>query len=115
MSDIKSSFWAEALIRRARLGGAFAYLRRHGDDDAGIVVLKIALMDGRAIVLMPERDENFSRIWVPQTKEAQTEAEADLWIEKAIHRDPDLWVVEIEDPQGRDFLLPEERPPLDES
>ncbi len=110
MSEIKSSIWAEALIRRARIGGAFAYLRHHGDDDAGIVVIKVSMMDGRAIVLMPERDENFSRIWVQQSVEPQDEADAEDLIKKAQHRDPDLWVIEIEDPQARDFLLPEERP-----
>lgn len=106
--QLRSQIWAEALIRRARFGGAFAYLRRHGDDDAGVVLIKIALMDGTAIIWAPERDENYNRVWVAQSETPQSEADADAWIERAQQRDPDLWVVEIEDPKARHFLLPDE-------
>jgi len=106
--QLRSIIWAEALIRRARLGGAFAYLRHHGDDDAGIVLIKVALMDDTAMIWAPERDENYNRVWVAQSETPQSEAEADAWIERALQRDPDLWVVEIEDPKARHFLLPHE-------
>ncbi len=113
MPTLKTKFWAEALIRRARIGGAFAYLRHHGDDDAGVVLIKVSFMDGRALVWAPERDENYRRIWVPQTEAAQSEAEADTLIARLQGYDNDLWVIEIEDPQGRNFLLDDEHKPLD--
>ncbi len=111
---LKSKIWAEALIRRARLQGAFAYLRHHGDDDAGIILVKTALMDGTALVWAPMRDEDFCLKWQVRSHEPQSEAEADTWIEQARTRDPDLWVIEIEDPKGRSFLLSEETMPLDQ-
>ncbi len=110
MNALKSSIWAEALIRRARLGGAFAYLRHHGDDDAGAVFIKVTQMNGMARVLAPERDEHFRRIWVAQSPGAETEEQAEARLAQARRLDPDLWVIEIEDPQGRAFLLDDERP-----
>lgn len=114
MPELKTKLWAEALMRRARLGGAFAYLLHHGDDDAGIALIKVCLMDGRAMVWAPERDENYRRIWVPQSAQMQSESEADAWIARARRYDRDLWVIEVEDPKGRHFLLPEEHKPLDQ-
>lgn len=111
--QLKSRIWAEALIRRARLGGAFAYLRHHGDDDAGTVILKIARMDGRAVLWTPIRDEYYRRVWVPRTTSPQSEAEIDAALEKDLQRDPDLWVIEIEDREGRHFLLHDEFMDLD--
>ena len=110
MTALKTSIWAEALIRRARLGGAFAYLRTHGDDDAGAVFIKVSLMNGKARVLAPERDEDCRRIWVDQGTGAEPEEQAEARLSSAQRLDPDLWVIEIEDPQGRDFLHRDERP-----
>ena len=33
------------------------------------------------------------------------EADLDAYIEKAIRIDPDVWVVEVDDPEGRHFLV----------
>ncbi len=111
--QLKSKIWADALIRRARSGDAFAYLRKHGDDDAGIVVIKVAYLNGKAMIWAPERDENYRRVWVAQLHIGESEEDADNWIEKALQRDPDLWVIEIEDRLGRHFLLPGEFSSLD--
>ncbi len=48
MAELKTEFWASALIRRAEIGGAFAGVVRKGDADAGAVLVKVATLDGRA-------------------------------------------------------------------
>ncbi len=78
-------------------------LRGRGDADAGAVMVTLATMDGRARAFQRRFDMmTDSRRWEPLAE--GTEAEIDALILRARARDPDLWVVEIEDPQGRTLL-----------
>ena len=102
---LKTSIWVAALIRRAELGGASAYVARKGEADAGAVLVKVALLDGRARVWSSTYGGDGHRRWMKATgAEFVAEADADAYIARARGRDSDLWVVEIEDRQGRNFL-----------
>ncbi|MEQ8952136.1 DUF1491 family protein, partial [Parvibaculum sp.] len=48
------------------------------------------------------RDGDGALVWLPREKQA--EPETDAYIEKQRSFDPDIWVVEIEDREGRHFL-----------
>lgn len=102
MAALKTSIWAYALIRRAAVGGAFATLARKGDQDAGAVLVKVSTMDGQAILYLPIRNMQGERVWLP--KGPMSEADIEMMITKRVMTDPDVWVVEIEDKQGRHFL-----------
>lgn len=104
IARIKTRFWVEALIRRAELGLAAAYVIRHGDEDAGIVLVKVALLDGTAQLYVPARDENGAPVWQCAREAPVEEAELDAYCSRRAERDPDLWLIEIEDRQGRHFL-----------
>ncbi len=99
---IKPSIWAYALIRRAEVAGAYALLARKGDGDAGAVLVKVCTLDGQAVLYRPIRNMDGERIWLP--KGPLPERDIDMYIGKRVSTDPDLWVVEIEDKQGRHFL-----------
>lgn len=107
MEELKTDFWASALIRRANGAGAFAGVVRRGDSDAGAVLVKVATLDGRARLYAPARDGEGERIWLDLSAGALGDAEADVdaAIRKRTLTDPDLWVVEIEDKAGRHFLM----------
>ncbi len=100
--SVKTSFWAPALIRRAETGGAYATVLFKGDPDAGAALIKVRLMDGQAVLYRPMRDMSGERIWLP--KGPLDEAEVDQDILKRRKTDPDLWVIEVEDRNGRHFL-----------
>jgi hypothetical protein len=56
MSELKTDFWASALIWRASIAGAFAGVTQKGDTDAGAVLVKVASLDGKARLYAPARD-----------------------------------------------------------
>ncbi|MGD2132999.1 MAG: DUF1491 family protein [Maricaulaceae bacterium] len=106
MSTLRTDIWASALIRRAQAGGAFAAVVARGDADAGAVLVKINLLDGRARLRAPMLDIDGERVWIDPLgrDEPAAEAEADAYIRRRREADRDLWVIEIEDRHGRDFL-----------
>ena len=105
---LKTSLWVAALIRRAEVGGASAFVARKGEPDSGAVIVKIALLDGTARVWSSSYGRDGQRRWVHATGEALVpDADAEAYVARARARDADLWVVEIEDRKGRDFLTEE--------
>jgi hypothetical protein len=106
MDELKTEFWASALIRRAGIAGAFAGVVRKGDTDAGAVMVKVASLDGKARLYAPARNGEGERIWLDLSAGplGDLEPDVDAHIRKRAENDPDLWVVEIEDKLGRHFL-----------
>jgi hypothetical protein len=102
---LSTDIWVGALIRRAELGGAHAVVARKGDPRAGAVLVKVFNPETRAARLYAEATRmDGDRVWM-QPRPSEEEAELDAYVEKAARIDPDVWVVEIEDRQGRDFLV----------
>lgn len=107
MDELKTEFWASALIRRAEIAGAFAGVVRKGDADAGAVLVKVATLDGKARLYGPARNGEGERIWLDLSAGSlgDVEADVDAYVRKRREGDPDVWVIEIEDRQGRHFLM----------
>tara|TARA_R110000868_G_scaffold58183_1_gene179758 strand:- start:10685 stop:11026 length:342 start_codon:yes stop_codon:yes gene_type:complete len=104
MIQLKTKFWVDALLRRAELGLAAAYVIRHGDEDAGAVLVKVASLTGRAELFVPARDAEGDRIWTRYREQPVAEAEVDAYCRRRADDDPDIWIIEIEDRKGRNFL-----------
>jgi hypothetical protein len=106
MDVLRSEIWVSALIRRAQVGGAFATVAARGDPDAGAVVVKVNFLDGRAQAYAPALDSEGRRTWIDPLGVGAPEPEAriDDYLNRRRARDPDLWVVEIEDRRGRSFI-----------
>ena len=105
---IKTAIWAAALIRRAEVNGASAFVAKKGDPESGAVLVKVSLLNGTARVWSAAYGDEGQRRWVKATgAEVVADAVAEDYIARARKRDADLWVVEVEDRQGRDFLTEE--------
>lgn len=102
---LRAEIWVKALIRRCEVAGAAAMVVRRGDATSGVVLVKVNRLDRTAQVFAPARAGDGALVWMAGTGPAPVpETDADAYIERQRKFDPDLWVVEIEDRQGRNFL-----------
>jgi hypothetical protein len=103
MLRLKSSIYVQALIRRAEVAGAAAYLVRRGAEEAGAVFLRLNRLDGTSTVLSPAR-RGEERVWTRPLGDAADALQCDAYFQKQLRFDPDIWIVEIEDREGRSFV-----------
>lgn len=107
---LKSAIWVAAYVRRCHIEGAFAAVQRRGAEEAGAIFIKIALLNGSAYLYAPApqsafdtaqpSDRAFTAVW----QQPMPEPDVDAYLSKQLRFDPDLWVVEVEDRDGRHFL-----------
>jgi len=101
---LKAGIFVRALIRRAEVAGAAGYVVRKGAEEAGAVLIKIARLDGTCMVLSQARRGEGEPVWLKPLGERADAAAASAYFERQIKYDPDLWIVEIEDREGRSFV-----------
>ena len=108
---LKSAIWVSAYLRRCQVEGASAVLRRRGAEEAGAIFIKIDRLDGRIELFGPAPQTAFDearptdRAFAACMKtQPTTEPEAEAYLAKQLRFDPDIWIVEVEDRQGRHFL-----------
>lgn len=108
---LKSHIIVSALLRRAGLAGAAAQVVRKGDADAGAIAVKVFIgrVDGVALarLFLPGHDEKGDAVWREPLDAAAPEDRIDALLEKERRFDRDLWIIEIEDRMGRNFIGPD--------
>ncbi len=98
---LPTDVWVKAHIRRCMTAGIPVTVARRGEAQGGSVLLKLNLLDQGCRVLSQSRDLNGQLAWLPALAGALVEeSEADSYIARAVGRDPDLWVIEIEERSG---------------
>ena len=108
---VKSGIWVAAYVRRCHIEGAFAVVRRRGAEEAGAIFIKVARLDGAAEVFGPAPQSAFDeaqptdRAFVRCLKvQPAPEADIEAYLARQIKFDPDVWIIEVEDRAGRNFL-----------
>ena len=107
---VTTDIYARALLRRAENAGAFATLLRRGAAEAGTIHVVVDDLAGTVALYGPsmawrEREEaglDDRRFALVARTGERAEIDARLAREAAF--DPDGWVIEIEDREGRSFL-----------
>jgi hypothetical protein len=103
---LKSELWAMALLRRCEVQGCYGAILRRGAPEAGAIYV---LLDKRERGLFlygpppgPSHDAQGRRLWeLVRGKPFEDAAAARQYLERTAAIDPDLWVVEIDDPRDR--------------
>lgn len=98
---VKAGIWVSMAVRMAGIAGRGAAVLRRGDADAGGVLCVLRLREG-LMVLSQMRDAQGRPAWLRATGEAAVDqAAADAYVERQVQRDPDLWVLEFDAPDGK--------------
>ncbi len=101
---LKAGIFVRALTRRAEVAGASAFVVRMGSEEAGAVILRVNKLDGSVLMLNQARNAKGELVWSQPLGGWSPEARAREWCDKQVKFDPDLWIVEIEDRDGRAFV-----------
>lgn len=99
---LKTNIVVQAALRMSSINAIPMVVARRGDDDAGTILIKLNRLDLGCTVLAQTRTLAGELAWLRATGEGPvSEADADAYIARQVKRDPDLWVIEIEDRAGR--------------
>jgi hypothetical protein len=102
---IPTELWIKAHVKRCSAEGVPVYVLRRGDPHSGIVILKLNQLEEGCRVMNQMRDLDGKLGWLEALDgRLVPEAEANAYIARQTERDPDLWVVEIEDKLGRHWV-----------
>jgi hypothetical protein len=105
---LHSHIWVSAYIKKVNLHGASAVLLRRGEATAGAIYVKVSRLNQTAELFSPaplfmiEEQTNkingsneIDRCWLSEFGKAP---------QPELEYDADIWVIEVEDPEGRHFL-----------
>lgn len=107
MARLRSDFWVSAYLRRCSVEGVDAALRKRGAAEAGAIFVKVDHLDGTASLYGPAPqlflDDSGVRLFAPILRGVMP-LDVEERMTRELRFDSDLWLVEIDDRQGRHFL-----------
>jgi hypothetical protein len=99
---LTTGLWISAQIRLCDRAFIPATVVRRGDPDVGTVLIKINRFEEGVTVFAQASTLDGEPAWSRGSgPKPVTEPEADAYIARQVERDPDVWVVEIEDRKGQ--------------
>ena len=103
MARLASGWWVQAYLMRCGIAGIPGFVTARGDGTAGAVIVKLNSLDGQAVAYERRYDlMRDVREWAVLAEGRETEVDAVLGRARA--RDPDLWIIAVEDRAGRHLL-----------
>ena len=107
--SVKTEIWVKAHLRRCFAAGLTGVVARRGAPEAGSVFVKVSLPQGLGRILAPAAgpayDEDGGRRWAaPLGSEPVQQDDIDRFLARQIAFDPDIWILDIDDPGGTGLL-----------
>jgi hypothetical protein len=108
---LKSALWVAAYLRRCQVEGVAAVVRRRGAEEAGAIFVRIDRLDGTSDLFGPAPQSAFDSapgaaraFSVSLVEQPAPDASIESYLAREIKFDPDIWIIEVEDRMGRNFL-----------
>jgi hypothetical protein len=107
---LKSALWVAAYLRRCQVEGVYAVVRRRGAEEAGAIFVRICRLDGSSDLFGPAPQSAFDAAPGERAFSASlavqpaADAAVEAYLAREMKFDPDIWIVEVEDRAGRNFL-----------
>jgi len=99
---LATEIWVTGHLRQCAAQGLPIYVLHKGASAAGTVMLKIVIRGQGCRMLNQFRDGDGNMGWMDLYEGGIVdEIRADQYIQRATQRDPDLWVIEVEDQEGK--------------
>ena len=99
---ITAEIWIAAYRAMLEKQGIPIYVNKTGDKRAGAILVKVNTKGDQASLYHRVPNTNGQRCWT--LFDSNSEEAINETINKQCSFDPDLWVLEIEDPKGRHLL-----------
>ena len=108
---LKTALWVAAYLRRCQVEGIFGVVRRRGAEEAGAAFVRINRLDGTSDLFGPAPQSAFdavqgaARAFTPSlAAQSAPDAAVEAYLARQLQFDPDIWIIEVEDRAGRNFL-----------
>jgi hypothetical protein len=101
---LKAGIRAKAILRQTTLAGGMGMMLRRGDEDSGGILLVVRDRAGGLCAFAEARATDGELAWMRTTgADPIDQAALDSYLERQLRRDPDLWVLELE---NKELALP---------
>ena len=99
---LTSKFWISAYIKRLESQGIPVFIVKKGDQVAGAILIVISNLKGFSTIFTQSFDAEGNRIWLELTRGSDIEIAETIKKQKDI--DPDIWILEVENPKGKNVI-----------
>lgn len=107
-ADLPTGLWVEAKLYEFNALGVSYYVIQKGNHSSGLVMVKVNDRRGKCLLHMQQRNFMTNALeWSNALNdEVVEESNADEYISRAVQRDPDLWVIDIESEELKNPFIP---------
>ena len=112
MTRLTTSILVSSALRQAQANGIFAAVLQQGDEQAGTIFVEVEIDSANSSLYGRQVGFDGDYEWVCLTGEVPASAEdVAERLQKESARDPDCWIICVQDPKGRNIFTVE--PDLD--
>jgi hypothetical protein len=99
---LRTVLWVEAQMILCSQRNQPVYIKKKGDPDAGVIFLHLNKLDGTNELFTPIREIEGILNWLPVGEKGRlNDIEIDEYLAKQEAFDPDIWIIEVEDPKDK--------------